>query len=145
MKAPALPDQSVEELLQQREQLESMRMWDLAEQRHRQGQSEELRQPDAGKSQITSNWHELVNELAAASDVRHSILDYNRYANPELFGGSDNSLTLAGLLLLREFAWRAEKPEQHRNPGADAGGLSGAGSGSDGTASLGGNPGAQGR
>ena len=30
MKAPALPDQSVEELLQQAEQLESMRMWDLA-------------------------------------------------------------------------------------------------------------------
>ena len=41
--------------------------------------------------------------------------DYNRYANPEFFGGSDNSLTLAGLLLLREFARRpktrtAQKP-----------------------------------
>lgn len=104
MKAPALPDQSVEELLQQAEQLESMRMWDLAEQRRNEAKVKQ--QPDAGKSQITLNWHELVNELAAASDVRHSILDYNRYANPEFFGGSDNSLTLAGLLLLREFARR---------------------------------------
>ena len=143
MKAPALPDQSVEELLQQAEQLESMRMWDLVEQRRNEAKVKQ--QPDAGKSQITLNWHELVNELAAASDVRHSILDYNRYANPEFFGGSDNSLTLAGLLLLREFASQAEKPEQHRNPGAGSGGLSGAGSGSRRTASLGGNPGAQGR
>lgn len=56
--------------------------------------------------QVWLGWHELVNELAASGDIRNSILDYNRYANPEFFGGNNNSLVLAGLLLLREFARR---------------------------------------
>lgn len=56
--------------------------------------------------QVCLSWHELVSELAAANDIKHSILDYNRYANPELFGGNNNSLILADLLLLREFARR---------------------------------------
>ena len=56
--------------------------------------------------QMWVGWRELIDELAATNDIRHSILDYNRYANPEFFDGSNNSLTLAGLLLLREFARR---------------------------------------
>lgn len=104
MKAPALPDKSVEELLREAEQLESMGMGDFAQQRR--DQAEAMEQPFSGRPQIKMGWHELVNELAAANDIKHSILDYNRYANPEFFGGNENTLTLAGLLLLREFARR---------------------------------------
>ncbi|NYS60704.1 DEAD/DEAH box helicase [Vreelandella salicampi] len=104
MQAPTLPDISLEELRQQAEQLESMGMSDLAQQRREQAQA--MEQPGAGAPQVKLGWHELVNELAAANDIRHSILDYNRYANPEFFGGNDNSLTLASLLLLREFRRR---------------------------------------
>ncbi|XUO89063.1 DEAD/DEAH box helicase [Halomonas sp. KM072] len=104
MKAPALPDHSVEELLRQAEQLESMGMLDLAEQRRQQ--VADMQKPGAGRPKVTLDWQEMVSELAAANDIKHSILDYNRYANPEFFGGYNNSLTLAGLLLLREFARR---------------------------------------
>ncbi|WP_084332629.1 helicase-related protein [Marinobacterium jannaschii] len=65
------------------------------------------KQKNATKAkQVWVNWQDLVSDLAAANDLKHSILDYNRYANPEFFGGHDNSLTLANLLLLREFARR---------------------------------------
>jgi ATP-dependent helicase YprA (DUF1998 family) len=104
MNAPVLPDKSVEELLREAEQLESMGMGDFAQQRR--GQAKAMEQPFVGRPQIQLGWHELVNELAAANDIKHSILDYNRYANPEFFSGNQNSLTLAGLLLLREFARR---------------------------------------
>ncbi|SEA22294.1 DEAD/DEAH box helicase [Marinobacterium iners] len=60
----------------------------------------------AQPKQVRVSWQGLVSDLAAANDIKHSILDYNRYANPEFFGGHDNSMTLASLLLLREFARR---------------------------------------
>lgn len=60
----------------------------------------------AQPKQVRVSWQDLVSDLAAANDIKHSILDYNRYANPEFFGGHDNSMTLASLLLLREFARR---------------------------------------
>lgn len=104
LNAPVLPDKSVDELLCEAKQLEGLGMGDLAQQRRNQARA--MEQSAAGRPQIKLSWHELVDELAAANDIKHSILDYNRYANPEFFGGNDNSLTLAGLLLLREFARR---------------------------------------
>lgn len=104
LNAPALPDKSVDELLQEAEQLEKMGMPDFARQRRDQAK---LKQNPAGAAQQAKvGWQEMVSDLAAANDIKHSILDYNRYANPELFGGYDSSMTLASLLLLREFARR---------------------------------------
>lgn len=104
LNAPALPDKSVEELLQESEQLEQMGMSDLAQQRRDQAKLKQ--DPVSAAQQAKLGWQELVSALAAANDIKHSILDYNRYANPEFFGGHDNSMTLASLLLLREFARR---------------------------------------
>ncbi|ANG63069.1 DEAD/DEAH box helicase [Marinobacterium aestuarii] len=102
--APTLPEKSVEALLKDAEQLEQMGMTDLARQRREEARQKQ--QGSAGKTQAWLSWHELVSQLAAGNDIKHSILDYNKYANPEFFGGHDNSLALAGLLLLREYARR---------------------------------------
>jgi DEAD/DEAH box helicase domain-containing protein len=51
-------------------------------------------------------WQDMVTQLADANDIKYSILDYNKYANPELFGGHESSLTMARLLLAREYARR---------------------------------------
>jgi len=56
--------------------------------------------------EVYRSFTDLVGDLAAEDDIRYSILDYNRYANPQLFGGNESSHTLARLLLLREFARR---------------------------------------
>ena len=48
----------------------------------------------------------MVHELSATKDIEQSILDYNKYANPVLFDGSQGSGTMARLLLAREFARR---------------------------------------
>jgi ATP-dependent helicase YprA (DUF1998 family) len=104
LNVPALPDKSVEELLQEAVQLEQMGMADFAQQRRDQAKLKQ--DPASATPQAKLGWQELVADLAAANDIKHSILDYNRYANPEFFGGHDNSLTLASLLLLREFARR---------------------------------------
>jgi len=52
------------------------------------------------------SWQELVSELATAKDVAQSILDYNKYANPELFSGHEAGATMARLLLAREYSRR---------------------------------------
>ncbi|MDX1321178.1 MAG: hypothetical protein R3207_13465, partial [Oceanospirillum sp.] len=102
--APELPEKSAEELLSEALQLEQMGMSDFAAQRREQAR---LKESGFGASKPAFiDWHQMITELAAEDDIKHSILDYNRYANPEFFGGHDNSLTLAGLLLLREFARR---------------------------------------
>ncbi|RAU19354.1 DEAD/DEAH box helicase [Nitrincola tibetensis] len=103
-KAPALPGKSVEDLLKEADQLAQLGMTDLAEQRRSEAKLKQ--DPASGVKQVKLGWQELVSDLAASNDIKYSILDYNRYANPEFFGGHDNSLTLASLLLLREFARR---------------------------------------
>jgi DEAD/DEAH box helicase domain-containing protein len=55
------------------------------------------------------NWTEMVTELAQHSDVHSSILQYNQYANPELFSGNTGAHTLADMLLVREFARRPKR------------------------------------
>ncbi|WP_417228299.1 DEAD/DEAH box helicase [Amphritea sp.] len=104
MKSPSLPDKSAEQLLKEAEQLEQLGMTDLAQQRRDEAYLK--LSPVSGVKQVTLGWSDLVSDLAAANDIKFSILDYNRYANPEFFGGHDNSLTLSNLLLLREFARR---------------------------------------
>lgn len=101
---PDLPSKSVAELLDEARQLDAMGMSDLAQQRRSEAQTVE--NPAMARTQITLNWQAMVNKLAAATDIQRSILDYNKYANPIFFGGNNNSLVLADLLLLREFARR---------------------------------------
>ena len=57
------------------------------------------------KNMQTLKWSELIHELKSSIDIFEHILDYNRYANPELFAGH-GALTLSRLLLTREFARR---------------------------------------
>jgi ATP-dependent helicase YprA (DUF1998 family) len=101
---PPLPDKPAEQLLQEAEQLEKMGMEDLARQRRHEARLKQ--EPAAVFSPVRLRWQDMVSELAAARDISYSILNYNRYANPELFGNYESSLTLANLLLLREFARR---------------------------------------
>jgi DEAD/DEAH box helicase domain-containing protein len=55
------------------------------------------------------SWTEMVSELAQHSDVHSSILQYNQYANPELFNDNSGAHTLADMLLVREFARRPKR------------------------------------
>jgi len=55
---------------------------------------------------VALDWSELSRRLATSSEVEYSILDYNRYANPVMFANNEGSLTLAQLLMLREYARR---------------------------------------
>lgn len=98
------PTGSVEEVLQQVEQLEKMGL---------KAQAAELRKiadgmsgGDSGNSNIALEWSPLVEKIAASDDIRHAMLDYNRYANPQLFQGDGGAFTLARVLLTREFARR---------------------------------------
>ncbi|PPC78572.1 DEAD/DEAH box helicase [Pokkaliibacter plantistimulans] len=52
------------------------------------------------------SWQALAQTLAACRDIDQFILRYNRYANPALFDGSEGGLTMARLLLAREFSRR---------------------------------------
>ncbi|WP_257250939.1 DEAD/DEAH box helicase [Burkholderia cepacia] len=51
-------------------------------------------------------WRDMAHELASSKDISQSILDYNKYANPELFGNADSAAPMARLLLAREYARR---------------------------------------
>lgn len=61
---------------------------------------------EATKKFAIIEWDQMVQELALSKDIEQSILDYNRYANPILFDGSQGGVTMARLLLSREFARR---------------------------------------
>ena len=54
----------------------------------------------------TIPWPQMADTIAAARDIDQFILRYNRYANPALFDGSEGGLTMARLLLAREFSRR---------------------------------------
>lgn len=54
----------------------------------------------------TIPWPQMADSIAAARDIDKFILRYNRYANPALFDGSEGGLTMARLLLAREFSRR---------------------------------------
>lgn len=54
----------------------------------------------------TIPWPQMADTIAAARDIDKFILRYNRYANPALFDGSEGGLTMARLLLAREFSRR---------------------------------------
>lgn len=69
--------------------------------------AEKLKSGTSGKPQrITVSWQELISDLAAYKDISQSILDYNRDTNPLLFSGHEAGISIARLLLAREFTRR---------------------------------------
>lgn len=67
-------------------------------------QAESLIPPPTPPLQIS--WQAMAQTLATCRDIDQFILRYNRYANPALFDGSEGGLTMARLLLAREFSRR---------------------------------------
>jgi len=60
--------------------------------------------PSTPPAQIS--WQDMAQTLSSTKDVEQFILRYNRYANPALFDGTEGGLTMARLLLAREFSRR---------------------------------------
>jgi DEAD/DEAH box helicase domain-containing protein len=98
------PTASYEELIQQVKQLGKMGLHVAAN--DVRIQAEKLHSGVSSEDHVETSWTELVEDLSAANDIRYSILDYNRYANPELFKGNEGSYSMARVLLLREYARR---------------------------------------
>ncbi|MCS6098788.1 DEAD/DEAH box helicase [Shewanella baltica] len=58
---------------------------------------------------ITLSWSQMIDSLIAHGSVSKAMLQYNKYANPEVFDGSAGPRKLAELLLVREFARRPKR------------------------------------
>lgn len=69
-------------------------------------EAEQLKGGELSNPPLEVSWNDILEELSATNDLRHSILDYNRYANPQLFKGHEGSYSMARVLLLREYARR---------------------------------------
>jgi len=54
-------------------------------------------------------WLEMVNKLARRTDIKDSILLYNKYLSPEIFDTSDGAIKLAEMMLFREFSRRPKR------------------------------------
>lgn len=60
----------------------------------------------ATSTAVTLTWSEILQVLAAAKDIDPFIIRYNRQSNPALFDGHDGGITMARLLMSREFSRR---------------------------------------
>ncbi|MCL1143229.1 DEAD/DEAH box helicase [Shewanella gaetbuli] len=58
---------------------------------------------------ITLSWSEMIDSLISHGSLSKAMLQYNKYANPEVFDGSAGPRKLAELLLVREFARRPKR------------------------------------
>lgn len=93
-----------DEIMKQARQLEALGMKDMAA-----TLILKLREVKSGvttRSVSEIAWPDMVSDLATSKDIAQSILDYNKYANPELFGGSEAAGPMARLLLAREYSRR---------------------------------------
>lgn len=99
-----IPTASYDELIQQAVMLEKMNMHAMAAALKEQANAMKNGM-SSSKLMVTYTWQDLTDQLKASIDISEHILDYNRYANPDLFA-DNGSHTLARLLLIREFARR---------------------------------------
>lgn len=99
-----VPTGSYDDLMAQANNLESMGLRTEAESVREKAQH--VANGGAPNPLIKVSWSELLDDLAASPDLKYSILDYNRYANPQLFRGHEGSYAMARVLLLREYARR---------------------------------------
>jgi superfamily II DNA/RNA helicase len=94
-----------EELMSQAEMWENKGMHKMAA--DMRASAKDLKSPDALVSkQKQVSWQTLLTDLAGYSDIKQSILDYNKAINPLLFSGHEAGLSIARLLLAREFSRR---------------------------------------
>lgn len=100
------PSGNPAELLAQAENLEKIGMAGMAADLRKR--AEQLQSGAALANQAeTIPWPQMADTIAAAWDIDKFILRYNRYANPALFdGNNEGGLTMARLLLAREFSRR---------------------------------------
>lgn len=117
------PTASYEDLMQIAEQLEKKGM-QAAAMRVRE-EAGKLKSGGAEEKGLEVSWSELVDNLAATNDLKYSILDYNRYANPQLFRGNEGSFSMARILLLREYARRPKNQNSTETLGLVAVGYKG--------------------
>lgn len=54
-------------------------------------------------------WGTMVTELSHKTDIKNSILDYNKYLNPEVFKSELGNYALSDMLLVREFIRRPKR------------------------------------
>lgn len=119
------PKVSNEKLLEQIETLKAMGLAKSAEDLKR-----DLELRSSGSTKIEHapvSWSDMASYLATTKDVAQSILDYNKYANPELFSGNEAGLSMARLLLAREYARRPKNQNSTETLGLVAIGYSGLG------------------
>lgn len=58
---------------------------------------------------VIINWSELVKSLQLSNDIKNAMLEYNKYANPEVFDNATGPQNLSEMLLIREFARRPKR------------------------------------
>lgn len=99
------PSGNPAELLVQAENLEKIGMAGMAAELRKQAELLQSGAEPANQAEIIP-WPQMADTIAEARDIEKFILRYNRYANPALFDGSEGGLTMARLLLAREFSRR---------------------------------------
>ncbi|EZQ18206.1 DEAD/DEAH box helicase [Halopseudomonas bauzanensis] len=99
------PSGSPAELLNLAENLEKQGLAGMAAELRKQAELLQSGAAPANEAEIIP-WPQMAESLAAARDIDKFILRYNRYANPALFDGSEGGMTMARLLLAREFSRR---------------------------------------
>ncbi|WP_087723517.1 DEAD/DEAH box helicase [Pandoraea sp. PE-S2T-3] len=117
------PTLGYDALVQEAERAKSFGMHDMA--------TRFLQLAEEAKSGVSTpiasqiSWADMVSELATSKDIAQSILDYNKYANPELFGGHEAAQPMARLLLAREYSRRPKNQNSTETLGLVAIGYSG--------------------
>ncbi|MFQ2783545.1 DEAD/DEAH box helicase [Aeromonas caviae] len=91
-----------QQLLDNAAMLESINQYEAA--KATRAAAEALIPPPPSPVQIP--WQAMAQTLSCTKDIEQFILRYNRYANPALFDGYEGGLTMARLLLAREFSRR---------------------------------------
>lgn len=99
------PSGNPAEMLTQAENLEKMGMAAMAAALRKQAQLLQCGAAPANQAEVIP-WSQMADTIAATRDIDKFILRSNRYANPALFDGSEGGLTMARLLLAREFSRR---------------------------------------
>lgn len=99
-----VPTGSYEELI---EQAEVFKRYSMAEPAAKlTAAAESLKSGVTSVKSIEVTWDHMAEALASSKDISQSILDYNRYANPELFSGHEAGSTMARLLMAKEYSRR---------------------------------------
>lgn len=116
--AASLDESALQELISAEEkQLELYRKLDLrAKAKETEEQLEEYKarlQGNEGSQSrtplISRSWRDLADELKDKSDIKGSMLLYNKYLKPDIFGVHDGPYKLAEMLLFREFMRRPKR------------------------------------